>query len=229
MSKRILILVIAYNQEPYISLERNGCRQTWASSTHPNIDILFIHSLNNINESHRNGSNLYVKGNEGLFNIGHKTLDAFKYCVNNIEFDYIYRTNLSSYIDQNELYNHVSELPTTNIYKGAIGVHNGIKFASGSGYLISKDLVEYVINNEQYWDHESLIDDVSIAQVLARNNTYPQHTNRIDILTDDALNTFDATKINKCFHFRCKSDTDRNHDIKTMHMLHTYFNNIENK
>ena len=150
MSKRILILVIACNYEPYISLEHKGCRQTWASTTHPNIDILFMHSLNNINCSHRTGSNLYIKGDEGVFNIGHKTLDAFKYCINNIEFDYIYRTKLSSYIDQTELYNHVCELPTTNIYKGAVGVYNGIKFASGSGYLISKDLVEYVIHNEQY-------------------------------------------------------------------------------
>lgn len=217
-------MVISCNEEPYISLEHIGCRKTWASSNHKNIDILFVHSLNYL-DVHRDGSNLYVHGNEHLYNIGYKTLNAFKYALSNCEFDYIYRTNLSSYIHQAGLYDYVNTLPDSNIYQGVVGYYNGIEFASGSGYLISKDLVKYVTDNEMHWDHINLIDDVAIASVLRGNNVYPTPISRIDIKNEYELSTFDTNTIDQCFHFRCKSETDRTHDIRVMNKLHDYFIN----
>jgi hypothetical protein len=221
---KILVLIIACNQEPYISL-KNTIQNTWNSIKHPNIEVLYLYSYNGIT-AYTPNSELVVNGDESYYGIGLKTLNAFKYCINNIEFDYIYRTNLSSYLHLKGLYEYTEHIPLNNIYRGAVGDHNGIKFASGCGYLISKDLVRYVVDHGHLWDHKSFLDDVSIAKVLQSSSIYPSPIDRIDIPNAHELNIFDYTKINDCFHFRCKSEIDRNHDIKAINMLHSYFNKV---
>jgi hypothetical protein len=218
---KIIILIIAQKKQPYIELEA-ACRNTWASVNHPDIQILYLHAQPNV-ISHIDNDELIVNGEEGLYNIGYKTIKAFEYCLNNLEFDYIYRTNLSSYVDQVGLYKYANTCPLDDVYNGVIGNYNDISFASGSGYLISKNLVKYTVTNKNEWNHIDFIDDVSLAKVLKSNNISPTYVNRIDILDDNALTSFDTSTIQDCFHFRCKSETDRQHDIKVMNMLYYNF------
>ena len=208
-------------EEPYITLEQ-ASKNTWASIKHPNIQILYLHSKPEITPYISNNE-LFVNGNEGWLNIGHKTINAYEYLLNNLDVDYVYRTNLSSYVHQEGLYNYVNTCPETNVYNGVVGNHNGTPFASGCGYLISKDLMRYVVDNKHLWDHVSHYDDVSIAKVLRTIPILPTFVPRIDIITDNALKSFDISTINNCFHFRCKNEHDRSHDARVMKMLHNYF------
>jgi hypothetical protein len=219
--KKILILVIACNKDPYIDLERE-CREMWAAYCLSNITILFLHSSLEYSDSFLDGSTLYVNGAEEICNVGYKMLHAFSYCLQNIEFDYIYRTNLSSYINQIGLYNYAQSLPDNNVYKGVVGQFGNISFASGCGYFISKDLVRYVVEYKNRWNHK-LIDDVALAQLLKTINVVPEPVERIDIITNESLVNFNVETIGSCFHFRCKSETDRTHDVRVMKMLHNYF------
>lgn len=218
---KIIIIVIAQKQEPYITLEA-ACRNTWASVKHPDIQVLYLHAQPNIT-SHIDNDELIVEGDEGFTNIGYKTIKAFEYCLNHLEFDYVYRTNISSYVDQYGLYDYATTCSIDNIYSGIIGDHNGIPFASGCGYLISKNLMQYAVDNRHLWDHISHYDDVSLAKVLQTIPISPTFTSRVDICTDDDLQSFDSNIIGKCFHFRCKNANDRSHDVRVMNMLYQFF------
>ena len=46
------------------------------------------------------------------------------------------------------------------------------KFASGSGYFISKDLIKIVITNKNKWKH-GLIDDVALGVILNKVKIFP--------------------------------------------------------
>lgn len=221
MNKKVLIIIIAQKEEPYKTLEY-ASRNTWASIKHPDMQVLYLHAQPGITP-HINADELIVNGNEGWLNIGYKTISAYEYCLNNLEFDYVYRTNLSSYVHQEGLYNYVNTCPMDNVYNGVVGNHNGTPFASGCGYLISKDLMRYVVDHRHLWDHVSHYDDVSIAKVLQTIPILPTFVQRMDIITDSALQTFDTSTINDCFHFRCKNEHDRSHDARVMKLLHNHF------
>lgn len=223
MSKKVIILIISHKKEPYLTLEQT-IRNTWASIKYPDIQVLFLHSKPGITP-YINNDELFVNGVEDMLNIGYKTINAYDYCLNNLHCDYVYRTNLSSYIYQKGLYDYINTLTIDNIYSGIIGNHNGLKFVSGCGYLLSKNLMQYVVDNKHIWDHVSHYDDVSLAKVLQSASITPSYNTRIDITTTSALQSFDVSTIQDCFHFRCKNEYDRSHDSRVMHMLHNYFIN----
>jgi len=124
---------------------------------------------------------IYSDTPEGRENIYYKTIDAFQWLLENEEFDYILRTNCGTYVDVEMLKNNLEKLETTkNIYGGHTGVYNNrhnvgqppeIKFASGSAFIVSKDLVEDLVKNRETVDlvcspYESrcIGDDVTFAK-----------------------------------------------------------------
>lgn len=153
--------------------------------------------------------------------IGAKTLDAFDASFLAFDFDYIFRTNVSSYLDLGGLLRFVSDKPRNNFYAGKIGNHHGIDFASGCGYFISRDLVSKVLSNRDLWDH-NLIDDVSLGKLLTEELSISiQQVKRIDLNSTDV--DLDQIRENalSVFHYRCKAP---NPDItiqimKTLHKL----------
>ena len=153
--------------------------------------------------------------------IGAKTLDAFDASILEFDFDYIFRTNVSSYLDIEGLLRFVSSKPRNNFYAGAIGNYQGIDFASGCGYFISRDLVSKVLSNRDLWDH-NLIDDVSLGKLLTEElEVNIQEVKRIDL--NPAEMDLEQIRDNplSVFHYRCKAP---NPDVtiqimKTLHKL----------
>jgi hypothetical protein len=153
--------------------------------------------------------------------IGAKTLDAFDASILEFEFDYIFRTNVSSYLDIKELQRYVTGKPNSSYYAGVIGNHQGINFASGCGYFISRDVVIKVLKNRDLWDH-NLIDDVSLGKLLTEElNINIQEVKRIDLISADL--DLDQIRDNplSVFHYRCKApNPDTTIEImKTLHKL----------
>jgi hypothetical protein len=156
--------------------------------------------------------------------IGMKTIEAFAASIDNFDFDFIYRTNVSSYVDLSKLNEFIKNKPQNGYYGGAIGDHQGIKFASGCGYFLSRDVVNKVLENRGLWDH-NLIDDVSLGKLLIRElNIEVQEVERIDL---DTLN-FNSVQINSksqnIFHYRCKAP-DPDVTIQIMKSLHAIVGN----
>jgi hypothetical protein len=87
---------------------------------------------------------------------GEKQLLAFEYCLNNIEFDFIFRINCTGYVNFKNLNGYIDKLPYTSpIYTGlqtAWSVVEGdlstmFYFVVSGCCLISKDLVQLTSDN----------------------------------------------------------------------------------
>jgi hypothetical protein len=154
--------------------------------------------------------------------IGLKTIIAFKHVLKNYEFDYLFRTNTSSYVDTQKLLGFLESQPKSSLYGGVIGtVFEDTKFASGAGILLSRDVVERICEREHEWKH-GYVDDVALAEVVSKLNE-PQvplvALPRVDLPTYEAAVQIDPEIIKSNFHFRCKSDSPEE-TIKIMHHIH---------
>lgn len=204
---KILILVLSFNDNAIYSEFYKTQKETWDSEKIDGVETFYY--FGNTNKNEIIGNDIFVDVNESTHNCGYKTINTFE-LINDLEFDYVFRTNSSSYVDKKMLLEYVETKPKENYYSGMIGNYDGINFASGSGYFISKDLIHLVLNEKNKWKHE-LIDDVAIAKILFDNNISPSHNDRFDV-----LNWFKIPM--NFFHYRLKNK-NRNFDIETMYRI----------
>ena len=146
-----------------------------------------------------------------------KTISAFTIINNLYNYKHIIRTNLSSFYILDNLIRISNELEDTNVYTGVNGLCQSIPFISGAAIWLSRDNVQYVIDNQSSLD-KKLIDDVAIAKLLI--NHKKGILNRYDI--DNGIEIQDKITllndiINKNhYHIRIKSNTSLDIDINYM-------------
>jgi hypothetical protein len=225
VSKKTVILVLGTACTTYSELTQ-ALRDTWFNIKNKNIAIIhYVGGLTQTKTPYFKDNNLFIPCDDSLYNIGTKTIMAFDWLLQNTDFDYIFRCNLGSFIDPNKLINFLDDKPNKNFYCGIIGnYHDQINFASGSGYFLSKDLVNLTVKHKNIWNH-SLMDDVALGDFLSKcnvpinssakrlsycdNETYYQIGDKIvDFIPESEL-----------YHIRCRS-TDRRLDIKTIKDLY---------
>src|SRR5207244_4309286 len=116
---------------------------------------------------------------DDLANVGRKTIAAFEYALENRRFDLVFRTNCSSYVDLPNLRAYAEGYARLRrFYAGVLGgAAGGVPFASGSGYFLSRDLVELVVQEQADWDHTKL-DDVALGTLLARSGVHAESAPR---------------------------------------------------
>jgi len=140
--------------------------------------------------------------------IGAKTLAAFRYALENFDFEYLFRSNSSSYVDSDALVSKTRAFSSQNLYAGFPGKSkDGLDFASGAGILMSRDVVELIVENSHLWRH-GLIDDVALADLISRlPETGIELTPLPRVDFQSLLEAKSASKsvIRDGFHFRCKS------------------------
>lgn len=156
---------------------------------------------------------------ESLEKIYHKTIYAFSIINKNHKYDYIFRTNLSSFIILPYFEKIVESLPLSNVYSGNFVVGEE-RIASGAGFFLSKDLVEYCINNIQVHDK---YDDVNFSIILKHVDIIGQK--RLDIVECKSFRIEDMEDLyqfivnsDKCFHIRLKNP-NRNVDVQLAKFL----------
>ena len=167
---------------------------------------------------------LFIRGDECLIpGILHKTVEALSFFLHhsallepsfnsmglkgNDEFPlFVWRTNLSSVLDFEGLQRYLGTINLSGVYGGYIGLgslNNGSStfFASGAGFLMSRDVAEYLVKNKQFlrWD---LIDDVAIGALLEpKFGIVPIDRCWVQTGSED----ISALIANGIFHFRCES------------------------
>lgn len=152
---------------------------------------------------------LFIKGDECLIpGILHKTVEALSFFLGSgDEYDYVWRTNLSSVLDFAGLEKFILsykalDVGTNSLYAGYIGLgslNNGSStfFASGAGFLMSRNVAMYLVENKEFlrWD---LIDDVAIGALLEPRFGL-MHLERCWVQSEHIVAEKDV------FHFRCES------------------------
>ena len=167
-------------------------------------------------EFDRDAMTIYVKGDETFIpGILNKTVEAIR--AIGLEYDFVWRTNLSSVLDFDGLLRYcrgLNPLPLGGLrcvfYAGYIGladvttnkdIDSNIRFASGSGFLLSREAVQYLIENEALLRRD-LIDDVAIGALLEPRFGIV-HLDRCRIKTGEE----NVASVVSCgvFHFRCET------------------------
>jgi hypothetical protein len=189
---------------------------TWAAAEVDGVDVLFYYG----------GPSLRLEGRhldlpvEEKLPAGEKTLAAFEYVLANHDFDVLFRTNTSSYVDLANLRAYLeARARPQRFYAGVLGHQYGIDFASGSGYFLSRDLVELVVEHADEWNHRRH-DDCALAGVLHARGIQPEPAPRVDYESLRVVWRVDTSQ----FHFRCRAHSaDRNQDIRMIYRVHNAF------
>lgn len=192
---KILIVVLSYLDGGVYTKFFDTQNKSWNSIEVEGVDTFFLVGDNNENKI--DGNLIKTNVPESLYHCGYKTITAFE-LLKDYEYDYIFRTNSSSYVDKQMLKDYLQDKPRTNFYSGVIGNQYGIDFASGSGYVVSKNVVDLVLLKKEYWEHR-LIDDVALAFLLRSLRILPVLAPRFNIETVN-----ENTPMNH-YHYRIKT------------------------
>ena len=153
--------------------------------------------------SHSQYEYLEIDTNDNYENIAQKTLLAFDKISSNHEFDYVFRTNTSSFIDLKKFENFILKNTDSLDYTGSIlKVMEGDVIASGAGFFLSKENIQIILDNRKYFD-VSLPDDVAIARLLNKFDIKPKSSIRKDLKSiPNPKEIFNSEH----FHYRCRLD-----------------------
>jgi hypothetical protein len=172
------------------------------------IDAYFIKGrLDQTEEFVLEQNSLFIKTQEGYSQndaLYVKTLGAFRYFRPTLsKYDFVFRTNLSSFIRLDKYLEFCKTLPKTNTCAGVIESYYDIIYPSGAGFTFSIDLVNKLLDDppEHY-----IIDDVTIGKAIRKWDLKIIPTKRIDIiktLEDAERSILQAT--DDIFHYRVKT------------------------
>jgi len=232
--KKVLILVLSNQNAPYDEVV-NTSITTWDKEEVEGVETVYY-----FGEPVKNNTDkfIYFPVKESYGTIGYKMIYAFDWCLKNKEFDYIARVNSSTYVNKKELLKYVQQLPNENVFAG-LRVEKSVSMDywnwGGCGLVFSKDVIEKVVKNQEYFEHNK-IEDVAVSHLLNRLNVpyTPGLACSIDKLPNGwrcvayGSESFEFTewedikKAKEHFFFRCKHDPDRSVDKFVMHQLLKY-------
>ena len=169
-----------------------------------------------------------------------KVINAMEYIDNNYSYDFLIRTNLSTFWNFESLLNRLDALPDKLCFSGHRGMFSP-PMVTGIGMIISKDIISKIIEhknlinlpyNKQYIAEDRLISDfitnyLNVKIIPAYNVFFIEKLTTTEV--DDYMETIiiKATNLN-VDHFRIKNLANRQAiDAAVMSiLLKTYYNKI---
>lgn len=211
----LIILILANDTDMYLKMQE---KWKYYMNKHSFIKSYFIKYKDDLQENIiQTEDTIYIKGTETLIpGCLDKTIKSIEYLLNKFDFDFIFRTNMSSVIDLNKLYNLIDN----NIECGGIiGNCNGQQFISGAGILMNKKICQLLINNKNYLNY-NIIDDVAIGKFFTDKNVKIKELTRFEAYNyENNIELIKKENIKNYYHFRCKSDFEPNKTIKLMEKI----------
>ena len=206
---KILVLVIASDEQPvYVELQK-----IWKSYMHlfpKHVEAYFIKADPDLPTAYEIKEDvIWSKTQESFIpGISNKTFSSMECMLPRIdEFDYVLRTNLSSFYVFPRLLKFLKTLPENKCYCAVPLVsRHGIPFGWGCGFILSRDLVKKLVDHKtELWDRLDYFDDVLIGLF------FQQH--KIKITPASLMNfpTLEDWQKNKdkipsdTYHFRVKN------------------------
>ena len=159
-----------------------------------------------------------------------KVIRAFEYIDSNFAYDYLIRTNLSTFWDLSLLLERLDTLPKNNCLSGRLGLFPP-PFVTGTSMIISDDLIPLIIKDQQLVNisyEKYVAEDRMISEVFTNHCNVPiiQSDQHIVIFEnvqkfnyDEILKIIQQRIINRHDHFRLKNMYDRQIDIEIAKLL----------
>ncbi len=230
--KKLLILVLSSDFYPYNRLMETSM-ETWDS-----VDVEGVETIFYCAQSAKESTNkiIYLPVEHDLYNIGRKTLLSLEWALNNKEFDYIARPNANCYVRKQKLFDHVQGLPKSGVFTTLEVTSPPVWGWGGGQAIISRDVVEAIVNNKHAWNHMHM-EDMAMSQLVLKlgYKFTPAIACSIDRLIGNwrcmsygGPDSFEFTNFDEIvraedhFFFRTKQDYDREKDMEIMRELFKY-------
>jgi hypothetical protein len=226
---KLLVLIIASDDFPvYPELQK-----IWRSYMHndeEHVEAYFIRAKPDLASPYEIKDDvIWIKSEEnlipGILNKTVLSIDAFLPRIQNGEFDYVLRTNLSSFYVFPQALEFLKTCARNNFYC-AVG-SDGI--GSGCGFFMSPDVAAKLAENKKFvlTPHFSIssFDDIVIGQFFRMNNIPLTPCPRVDIQTMEAWEQIKENIPLDVFHFRVKNPHDLrlDHDVYIQSALRKMF------
>lgn len=219
---KLLVLIISSDNFPGSNLvfPYKELQKVWSSYMHldpEHIEAYFIRGNPELTAEFEVVDDVvWCKTEENVIpGILNKTIMSMEYLLPRIdEFDFILRTNLSSFYVFPRLLEFLKTIPKTGCYCAS-----GEGFGSGCGFLLSSDIVKLLVENKNHLFNNSINDDVAIGYFLRDKGIKLYPAPRIDFLSlEDWFNYRDKITSND-FHFRVKN---LKHELRATEDLFIY-------
>lgn len=215
---KILILILANDTPVYLQMQ-----ECWKKYMNVNENVKSYFIKYDVEELYDSDvtvceNTIYIKGKMDSLIPGclDKTIKALEYSLNNMEFDYLIRTNMSSVWDINKIHTYLSN--NTHSCLGVLTKYNNIKkfFISGAGIILSHSVCKNIIDNKHLLDY-SIIDDVAIGIILKKLKYEFENFPRFNVMKLEN-GTYNLNKKHKArnYHFRCKTSLEHADTIELM-------------
>ncbi len=158
-----------------------------------------------------------VNVSEGLRNLGVKMLATFEYLYNE-EYDFVYKTTLSSILNYQLFREVLINAPTNTIFYAGTKISLTAKpFVSGANLFLNRKAVEYLLASKRKWNHGNL-DDVEIGNLM-RGVTELVSLPSLNIASVDEVANIPTPVLARMLHIRCKSNEIPRQDIAIMRSI----------
>lgn len=186
--------------------------------------LKFIPSTHSANQLGARHQEVQCKVIDTLFTLRWKQLAIYHYVFNQFDFNYLYDTNASSYLDLTNLLSQVKDFSRTPLYAGNIPSKG---FISGANRFFDKQAVELILKNRNHWN-PALIEDVALGKLMRSLNVEMTQLESVSLTREDEVSTLTDSQLLENFHFRTKSyrGTIRN-DARIMQSLHSRYQNLK--
>jgi len=248
-----LCVLILSTQESSFQSFKQAIRETWAAELiDSKIDYFFYEG--NYKSTLLDGDTIKLNCKDDLGNVYDKLVEALKLLKSKkYDYDCIFRTNLSSYIDVEVFKKYINHFNINS--RSYIGIHGEarviteflysfkylrwlsryiwagkiINYKSGAGFFIGNKLVNILLETRK--SNIFFLDDVMIGYLLEQTEYEECPIFRFDIRIDNShkidKKLFEKlVNDNHLFHYRLKNE-NRNFDIKMMYSLKNKDQRIE--
>ena len=217
---KLLFLVLAGGGTEHLRDEATQ-RETWAADDSNRHSVIWLR-VGERNQFDHESRTLYVPSNEG--ELLKKTVLAIDWALENIEFDAIVRTNVSSFFVIDTL---IGELNMRHFNSNSFGGHihyrkrpmkdsTGDFFISGMGVFLGKNAAR-LLSKIPLKEYESIPDDIAITDYL---NQFLD----LNIVSIPRLGLSNHHFFFTSSFIRCKSSWNDSLASKRMRLLNSYFN-----
>ena len=202
---KVLVLILSSDTYPS-KRNKNIINETWVKSNSENTKIYFYEAGQ---KTHLVNNTLYVEDSGTAQDIGKKTIAAIDWAYKNLEFDFIFRTNTSSYVNIKNLKNYISNycISSEYVYRGVIhqkkfaDQEKSLDYVNGAGIILNRASVKKIIENSNNWDHTEW-DDVALGKMFSLIGIYPESGLRQEVVGNFYNNKIDTSN----YHIRCRID-----------------------
>lgn len=153
-------------------------RETWAGHLPSTAEIFWLKGDSGVSNAQINKSlkTITVPVVESYENLLPKTILAISKALEELEFDFLIRTNTSSFFSIELVEKQLTKLDQHGVYAGVLGEYfekptrfvkkdNPINYISGAGIWMSKDVASELATIDAA-DYHGLVDDVAIGNFL---------------------------------------------------------------